>query len=115
MNKPGNLNGFLDEGCSVEGTILFADILRIDGKVKGLIKSQKELIVGSTGQVEGELDVGILQISGAVKGAIQCREKCVIHRGGRLEGEITTPTLVIEEGAFFQGRCNMDGKNKKGV
>lgn len=107
MSKTGELNGFLDEGCLIEGTITFQETLRADGKIKGSIVSKKNLIVGPTGEVEGEINVGTLQISGMVIGNVKASGKIVIHKGGRLFADVDTHSLVIEEGAVFQGKCTM--------
>ena len=39
----GVLNGFLDRGARVEGTLVFDDVFRIDGALKGSIVSEHEL------------------------------------------------------------------------
>jgi len=31
----------------------------------------------------------------------------VVHRGGRLLADIVTPALIMEEGAIFEGACDM--------
>jgi len=107
MTKGGELNGFLDAGSLVIGTIRFQDTLRVDGKVQGRIESHNDLVVGDRGEVEGEVVVGTLYISGTVRGRVQTEKKIVVHRGGRLLCDIVTPALVIEEGGIFEGSCDM--------
>jgi len=109
MARSGELNGFLDEGCLIEGSVTFQDTLRVDGKIKGTIISQKDLIIGPSGFVEGEIHVGILQVSGTVRGKVKVSGKIFIHRGGKVFADIDTPSLIIEEGAVFQGACSMNG------
>lgn len=107
MTKGGELNGFLDAGSLVIGTIRFQDTLRVDGKVQGRIESHNDLVVGDRGEVEGEVCVGILYVSGAVRGRVKAEQKIVVHRGGRLLSDIATPALIIEEGGIFEGSCDM--------
>lgn len=103
----GELNGFLDRGSSFHGDLEFEDTMRIDGRYNGRITSKNELIVGESAHVEGEIQVGKIAISGTVTGKIKADQRVEIHRSGRVYCEIETPTLVIEEGALFQGSCSM--------
>lgn len=107
MTKGGELNGFLDAGSLVVGTIHFQDTLRVDGKVQGRIESHNDLVVGDRGEVEGEVAVGTLYVSGCVRGKVVTGKKIVVHRGGKLLADITTPALIIEEGGIFEGSCDM--------
>lgn len=110
-----DISGFLAEGTEIEGTIRFRDVLRVDGKVKGKIISERELVVGESGEVEADIDVGVLSVSGRVTGTIHVREKLEIHPKGRLLGEITLekPNLVIHEGGVFEGNIDMNAGKRK--
>ena len=48
----GSLNGFLDRGARLEGTLSFDDVFRIDGQFKGTITAEAELVIGEGGVVE---------------------------------------------------------------
>lgn len=114
----GEISGFLDEGTSFIGELKFSNTMRIDGKFEGKIKSKNVLIVGETAEIKGEVDVSNISINGKVSGKIFADEKVEIHSKGQVFCDITTQKLVIEDGAFFQGKCNMDGLEKspaKGV
>ncbi len=111
MKKPfseSDLNGFLDRGTEFSGELRFMDLMRIDGKFKGRIISSNTLIIGEAGEIDAEIDVGSLSISGRVEGILKASSKIEIHTKGRVYGTLITPRLVIEEGAMFQGKCEMD-------
>jgi cytoskeletal protein CcmA (bactofilin family) len=38
---------------------------------------------------------------------VEARRDVVLHAGARLHGDVKTPSLVIERGAFFNGRTEM--------
>jgi cytoskeletal protein CcmA (bactofilin family) len=101
------LSGFIDKDTEIIGDIKFSESFRIDGKFKGKILSGQSLIVGESGEVEADVDVGSISINGKVKGALNAAEKIEIFSLGRVTGKIVTPKLMIEEGAFFQGSCQM--------
>ena len=101
--KAGALNGFLDSGARLEGTLSFDDVFRIDGHFRGVVISENELVVGDRAVIEGEIRVGKLAVSGTIRGVIHARERVEVHAGARIYAEIHTPALVVEEGAVLQG------------
>ncbi|MCK4889523.1 MAG: polymer-forming cytoskeletal protein [Candidatus Aminicenantes bacterium] len=106
----GKVNGFIDRDTEMTGDIKFSDSFRIDGTFKGKILSGNTLIVGEGGMVEADVDVANISINGVVKGTLKASERVEIYSLGRVTGEIITPKLIVEEGAFFQGSCQMELK-----
>ena len=102
-----DLNGFMDEGTEFLGELRFRDTLRIDGRLKGKIVSDNTLIIGESGQVDADIDCGVVSIRGTVSGKVQGRQRIELLAGSRVQASLVSPCLVIEEGAFFQGECDM--------
>ena len=105
--KPSDLNGFLDTGSNVQGELRFEASFRVDGKFTGTVVSEGDLMVGEGGEVDGELRVGRVFVSGTVRGNISALRRVQVAAGGRVLADVATPSLVIEDGAFFEGRCAM--------
>lgn len=103
----GDLNGFLDDGSHIQGTLHFKDTFRVDGRLTGRVVSKGDLVVGENGEVDGELVAGRIYISGVVRGSIKAMRRVELTAGGELRADVETPVLVIEEGAFYEGRCSM--------
>jgi len=101
------LNGFLDKGSHLKGELTFEETFRIDGKFEGTIPSGSELILGDSAEVDAEIHVERLSINGSLKGTVNASERIEIHPRARVMAELHSPTLLIEEGAFFQGTCDM--------
>ncbi|MCK5222200.1 MAG: polymer-forming cytoskeletal protein, partial [Candidatus Aminicenantes bacterium] len=74
------------------------------------ILSGNTLIVGEGGIVEADVDVANISVNGVVKGTLKASERVEIYSLGRVTGEIITPKLIVEDGAFFQGSCQMELK-----
>ena len=110
---PGELNGFLGEGSSFIGELRFDEQVRIEGYFKGKIFSENLLVVGESGKVDAEVNVGRLVVEGKVSGKISAKEKIEVIQGGEIYGEIQSPNLVINEGSVFQGKCGMGVDEKK--
>ena len=102
-----DLNGFMDEATEFQGELRFKDTFRIDGRVKGKIVSENSLVVGETARIEADIDCGVVSIKGTVTGRVQGRQRVELLAGARVQGTLVSPRLVIEEGAFFQGNCDM--------
>lgn len=98
------LNGFVDPGCSIQGELEFESSFRVDGRVKGTIRSRAELIVGNEGTVEGEIHVARCLIGGSVRGTVHATELVQLHPTAKVWGDINAPALVMEDGAFLEGR-----------
>lgn len=114
MNKietPMKISGFIDRETEIIGDIKFKENFRIDGILKGKILSGNGLIIGETGEIEADIDVNSVAINGRVKGSIKAKERVEIFSKGRVIGSVTSPKLIIEEGAFFQGSCQMEMKS----
>ncbi len=105
--KERELNGFLDKGTFFKGEITFKNLLRIDGKLNGVIRSNETLIIGEEADVEGEIFVGTCIVNGRFKGKIEAKNKIEIHSRAFVEGEIKTPVLEVKEGGVFNGNCVM--------
>jgi cytoskeletal protein CcmA (bactofilin family) len=101
------LNGFMDEGTEFLGELRFRDTLRIDGHLKGKIVSDNTLIVGESGHVEADIDCGVVSIRGTVLGRVHGRQRIELLAGSKVQATLVSPKLVIEDGAFFQGDCEM--------
>ena len=106
--KQSDLNGFLDSGSHLEGELRFEASFRVDGKLTGVVRSEGDLIVGESGEVEGELYVGQIFVSGTVRGTIHASRRIQIAPNGKVFAELDTPSLVIEDGATFEGHCAMN-------
>lgn len=107
-NREGfQLNGLLDRGCSFEGKLMFDGTVQINGDFRGEILSDGTLVVGSEAHVHARIQVDTLIVDGQVQGAVEAKGKIELHRGCRLLATIVAPTLIVEEGALFQGQCTM--------
>lgn len=100
--------GWIGRGIEVKGDIAFADRLQVDGKTVGKLSSESgTLIVGESGHVEAQIDVGVCVVHGSVHGNLIARSKLEIRRTGRVNGDVVTPVLLVEEGAIFNGAIRM--------
>ncbi|MFT5432582.1 MAG: cytoskeletal protein CcmA (bactofilin family) [Myxococcota bacterium] len=103
----GEVNAFLGKGARFEGRLKFEGTVRIDGDFKGQISTDGTLVVGETGHVEAELEVGALVAHGEIIGDVRAARAVTLHAPTRLKGQITTPALTMDPGVVFDGAVKM--------
>jgi cytoskeletal protein CcmA (bactofilin family) len=106
--KEGTLSGFVGNGTVLTGEATFKAMLRVDGHLSGRVSSEAgTLIVGNNGQVDADIQVAVAVIHGTVNGDIIASQRLELGRAAKVNGNIQTPSLVIEQGAVFEGSCRM--------
>ncbi len=106
--KDGSLSGFVGSGTVITGEASFKSMLRVDGRFSGRVTSATgTLIVGAGGQVDANIEVSVATIHGVVNGDIIAGQRIELGRAAKLNGNIQTPSLMIEQGAVFEGSCKM--------
>ena len=95
-------------GARLEGNVVSAGSLRIDGQVKGQINADGDVTLSSQRQVEADIRAQTVSVAGRFTGNIVVKDKAHLARGGRIDGNITSKTLVVEEGGVFHGQSIMD-------
>ena len=94
--------------AKLEGNVVSAGSLRIDGNVKGQIDAEGDVTLSPQSQVEADIRAQNVSVAGRFKGTIAVKGKAHLARGGRIDGNITSKTLVVEEGGVFHGQSIMD-------
>lgn len=97
----------LGPGTVFNGDFTAPDMVRIDGTVNGNCTCDNNLIVGQEGIINGDLSADNVIISGKVTGNISAKGKLELYSTGKITGDVTARSLVIDENAYFEGRCTM--------
>ena len=91
----------------VNGDITGKTDLRIAGKVYGNISIDGELILEKYAIVEGDVKCGAAILAGSIKGDVDCKTKLILQDNSKILGNVKAEQLIINEGAIFQGSCEM--------
>ncbi|OQY06946.1 MAG: hypothetical protein B6I22_04230 [Desulfobacteraceae bacterium 4572_123] len=109
--KHDSISTFLGPDASIDGTVEFRGAIRLDGNVKGKVKSNGgTVIVGEKAVLEAKITVGVAIIMGEVHGTIDAQDRIEIYPPGRVIGDIQAPVITVEEGGVFNGNCIMKDK-----
>jgi len=96
-----------------KGSLEFSHKLIINGRFEGNLQSKGTLCIGNTGEVKAEIQVGSIIIEGKVWGNINADDKIELRSSAQLHGDITARRLVINEGALFIGKSDVNPNRKE--
>ena len=97
----------IDRHSVFDGIFHSSRDLRIDGEVKGTIECQGTLFVAQGANVNAKIEAENVTVAGDLHGEVNCRGRLQIMPSGRLRGKVNTQTLVINEGAYYEGQLDM--------
>lgn len=89
----------------ITGKLSFSAPTRIDGPLRGEVRSTALLVVGERGSVEGTLRAEEVLVLGIVRGAVHGTLRVEIGPGGKVIGRIETRALVVAEGGLIDAAC----------
>jgi cytoskeletal protein CcmA (bactofilin family) len=102
---------YLDAGSKISGKLSFETPARIDGQVDGEINAKDSLTIGESAVVAAQIKADSVIVAGKVSGDIIAVHRIEIRPSAKVLGNITAPTLVINEGALFEGHCAMQAES----
>jgi len=97
----------VEYGCSLEGRLQTDKPIRIEGDLRGSVVSSETVWVTESGTVEGDIQARSVEIRGAVVGNVTGSRDVLLYVEGKLHGDVDTSSLVVERGAYFNGRTTM--------
>ncbi len=89
------------------GSIEGEGTVRVDGKVVGGLKVTGDVYVGDKATIKGNIEAANVHLSGTVEGNITAKGILKILSSAKLYGDIHVNSFVADEGALFQGKCDM--------
>lgn len=102
-----NAVNLLCEGTMIVGDIKTKNDIRVDGVINGKIITSGRLVVGTTANVEGNIDCANVDVLGGVKGDIMATGTVSLKETARVTGNIMAGVLSMEPGVAFNGNCQM--------
>lgn len=103
----------IDRFSSFDGTYQSTRDVRIEGKVKGTIECQGTVHIAQGANVSARIEADNISVAGDLDGDINCRGRLQILPSGKVRGKINTVTLVINEGAHYEGELEMAAQDSR--
>ncbi len=98
---------FISRNSRVDGNVGGNESVIVEGFIKGLISLKGNIIVGSTGVLEADVEADNISVLGKISGNVCARQQLVIQPSGKIQGDISARSIDIKEGALFEGRSHM--------
>lgn len=95
----------IGKNTAINGNININGCTRIDGIIDGTLAVDSDLFIGESGMIRAAVYAQNATISGTVTGNIVCRGRLELMSTAKITGDIKCGTLVIAEGATFNGKC----------
>lgn len=103
----GAVTTVIAKGTVIEGKFHCSENVRLDGAIHGEVKVDKRFVMGDTSYVQGNIDARDAAIKGKIKGDVLVKEALHLMDSAIIEGNITAKTIVVEEGARYNGSCKI--------
>ncbi len=103
----------IGKGQTFNGEISGRGSIRVEGEFIGTIKVEDEVVIGKGGKVEGDIVSKVVTVVGEIKGNVEALEKINIEVDGSMIGDIVAPRVMVEEGAVYKGKIDMEPKGSK--
>ena len=107
-----NISSILGPDVEIKGDVTVNGDLLIYGKVYGDILSKGEIVSAKNSVVVGNIHAHNASISGKIEGNLEVEAKVILGKNCHLTGNLKASIITIEEGARFDGMCNMVQKNQ---
>jgi cytoskeletal protein CcmA (bactofilin family) len=103
----------LGKTTSFTGILRFSSTLKIQGKFRGTIEAEGDLIVDKEAVVDADyITVGSLTVLGSISGTVLATDKVDMMSGARVHGDVSASRLRIADGVLFEGKCKMTNVDK---
>jgi cytoskeletal protein CcmA (bactofilin family) len=106
----------LGPSLTINGDVTCQEDMTIHGTVKGTITMQQgTLVIAQTGIAEANVHGSIITVHGTVSGDLVASDKIELTDTATVTGTITAPSLLLREGAAFNGLVDMSMKKGSAI
>jgi cytoskeletal protein CcmA (bactofilin family) len=97
----------IGNGMRVIGDIESSGVIKVDGVIDGAVRGARQLLLGKTGAINGDIYAVDAVLGGRVIGTVVTSERVEIQGTSNVEGDIHTKSIVVFEGAMINGAVRM--------
>ena len=99
----------IDRHSAFDGNFRSQRDLRVEGDLKGNVTCEGTLFVSEGATITATVEAEHITVAGELTGEIRCRGRLQILPSGRVRASVSTGSLVIQEGAIYEGQLEMAG------
>lgn len=104
MAEPITQTTVIGPDTQIKGEMTFEGSAKILGKFDGKIVSKGEVQIGQGAVCKATIEASTVIVDGEVAGNITARERVKLNASAKVTGDMVAKTLIVAEGAAFQGQ-----------
>ena len=101
------INTIIGPGSMVRGDIEAPGFTRVDGNVKGNLKTQGRVVVGESARMRSSITGTNITVGGVVDGNIMASERLIVLPTALIIGDIVTRRIEAAEGCIIHGKVRV--------
>ena len=106
-SKFKNVHTMIGPDAIINGPIRLKQGLIVYGKIYGDVITKGPVRVAKNGLVQGNIEGFSIMVGGTVIGDIKSDGQVTLRKNCVLKGDISYRKLLIEDGAQFEGQCDL--------
>lgn len=110
--KYSTINSLIGDTAVFTGKFEAYGPLRIDGKFNGDIFSEDMVYLGNKSLVNCNIRAKKVIIGGTIKGDVYANKSIIALKSSEIIGNLYAPSIELEDGVIFNGRCNVITKEE---
>ncbi len=110
IKEHSRLDSFIGKGTNFKGDLAVFGSAKIDGQIEGEVRVSELLVTGPESFIKGTINCKDAIIGGRVEGNINAQASVELQTGATVLGDIVCANLIIAKDCFFEGKCQMSGK-----
>ncbi len=99
----------------ISGEVRGEEDLLVRGRIDGRVRLTQTLTIDAGGIVQADVEVRNLVVSGVLVGSITASESVRLTEKARVVGDVTAPRFVMDAGAAYRGRVQMEEGAESGA
>jgi cytoskeletal protein CcmA (bactofilin family) len=102
------IGSLIGASTTVTGDVSFSGGLRVDGIVRGAVRSTEGekggvLVISEHGSIEGEVRASHIVVAGRINGPVHAAELIELQPKARVQGDVQYRALEMHHGAVVEG------------
>ena len=106
-SKFKNVHTMIGPDAILKGPVKLEQGIIIYGQVYGDVHTRGSIRIANGGMVEGDVKGSSIVLGGTVIGHLKSEGSVILKKTSELNGNISYRKLHIEDGAQFEGQCNL--------
>ena len=106
-SKGGAGYSVIDDRLTIRGELDTDGTVRVDGHIEGALHRAGSLVIGTGGEVVGDIEAAEVVVAGTVRGNIHASVRIEVEPGAAVHGEVRANAMLLREGAIVHGKVSI--------